>query len=217
MRIFRKLTVLCALFLVVLCFGSVAVHAEKTTTTTSAPVTTTTNKDADKNEIEVPNGTGTIIDVFSGEDGKKMYTISTPAGNVFYLIVDLTRYSENVYFLDAVTEKDLLALAEASDSEVQGDSIYAVPDTDSEANVSFVTEPDTSSPSDPEPDEKSNSNTFSMILVVLIAVVGGGAGFYFKIYRPKHSSRNLDEYEDEFESEFDSGEEYEAESEDDDA
>jgi len=210
MRILRKLAMLCAVCLTVLCFCSVAVHAEKTTTTTGKPVakTTTANKNADKNESDAPNGdnvkkklpdgTGTVIDVFSGEDGKRMYTISTPAGNVFYLIIDLTRQSANVYFLDAVTEKDLLALAESSDSETPDDSIGAVPDMDSESNDGISAEPDTGSPDNPKPDEKNSSNTFGIVLVVLTVVVGGGAGFYFKIYRPKHNSRSLDEYEDEF-------------------
>ena len=36
----------------------------------------------------------------------------TPDENVFYLIIDKQRDSENVYFLNAVTESDLMALAQ---------------------------------------------------------------------------------------------------------
>jgi len=59
-----------------------------------------------------PAGTGTVIDNATDADGKEFYTIMTPSENVFYLIIDRQRETENVYFLNAVTEKDLLALAE---------------------------------------------------------------------------------------------------------
>lgn len=62
-----------------------------------------------------PAGTGTVIDNATDEDGKEFYTIMTPSENVFYLIIDKQREQENVYFLNAVTEKDLLALAEKSE------------------------------------------------------------------------------------------------------
>lgn len=58
-----------------------------------------------------PDGTGTVLDEATGEDGdKQFYTITTEDGNVFYLIVDGKRDSNNVYFLNAVTESDLMAL-----------------------------------------------------------------------------------------------------------
>ena len=54
-----------------------------------------------------------MLDTATGEDGdKQFYTITTEAGNVFYLIIDGKRDSNNVYFLNGVTEADLMALAE---------------------------------------------------------------------------------------------------------
>ena len=55
-----------------------------------------------------PNGTGTVVDNATDEDGKEFFTITTPSENVFYLVIDRQRTEENVYFLNAVTEKDLL-------------------------------------------------------------------------------------------------------------
>ena len=56
-----------------------------------------------------PEGTGTVLDSATGqEDDKQFYTITTADGNVFYLIIDGKRDSENVYFLNGVTEEDLL-------------------------------------------------------------------------------------------------------------
>ena len=59
-----------------------------------------------------PSGTGTVVDNATDEDGKEFFTIMTPAENVFYLVIDRQRETENVFFLNAVTEADLLALAE---------------------------------------------------------------------------------------------------------
>ena len=56
------------------------------------------------------------MDNATDEDGKEFFTITTTPPkkneNVFHLIIDRQRTEENVYLLNAVTEKDLLALAE---------------------------------------------------------------------------------------------------------
>lgn len=57
-----------------------------------------------------PGGTGTVVEQ-TDEDGKEFYTIMTADENVFYLVIDRQRETENVYFLNAVTEADLLPLA----------------------------------------------------------------------------------------------------------
>lgn len=136
-----------------------------------------------------PAGTGTVIDNATDEDGKEFYTIMTPSENVFYLIIDKQREQENVYFLNAVTEKDLLALAEKSE-EVEEPAEPATPAT-------FVTPEPTPEPAS-EPEKGGNG---MMIVVVLVLLAGGGAGYYFKIYRPKqeqadNAEDDYSEYED---------------------
>ncbi len=49
---------------------------------------------------------------------KQFYTITTEAGNVFYLIIDGKRDDNNVYFLNGVTEADLMALAEKNNGSM---------------------------------------------------------------------------------------------------
>ena len=58
-----------------------------------------------------PGGTGTVVEQ-TDEEGKEFYTIMTADENVFYLVIDRQRETENVYFLNAVTEADLLPLVE---------------------------------------------------------------------------------------------------------
>lgn len=59
-----------------------------------------------------PDGTGTVLDNATDEDGKEFFTITTADEAVFYLVIDRQREAENVYFLNAVTVADLMALAE---------------------------------------------------------------------------------------------------------
>lgn len=101
-----------------------------------------------------PDGTGTVVDNATDQDGKEFFTITTAEEAVFYLVIDRQRETENVYFLNAVTVADLMALA--------------------------------------------------------VVVIGGGAGWYFKIYRPKHQKAAEPE-EDYGGDPYDSPEDYDGE------
>ena len=135
-----------------------------------------------------PAGTATVIDNATDADGKEFYTIMTPNENVFYLIIDRQRETENVYFLNAVTEQDLLALAEISESPMPGGS------TPPEPEPTQAPEP-TPEPV-PEPEPEKGGGMGMMIVVVLIVLAGGGAAYYFKIYRPKQERADMTEDED---------------------
>ena len=124
-----------------------------------------------------PEGTGTVLDNATDQDGKEFFTITTADEAVFYLVIDRQRSTENVYFLNAVTVADLMALAEP------GQEPEAPPP---------VTEPEPpEAEPDPGPEEPKKS--------------GGGAGWYFKIYRPKQ--QKAAEPEEDF-SEYDEPEDY---------
>ena len=119
-----------------------------------------------------PDGTGTVVDNATDQDGKEFFTITTADEAVFYLVIDRQRGAENVYFLNAVTVSDLMALAE--------------PEQAPEAPPP-VTEPDPEPEPDPAPEEEPQKSGGAGMLLAALAVLalGGGAGWYFKIYRPK--------------------------------
>ena len=131
MKKFHKLAALCATLVLMLSFTTVAYAAETdkpagstssnpgTTSASSAASTSSTSGTSSTSTVFTPAGTGTVVNTATDTDGKEFYTITTPDKNVFYLVIDRQRDGDNVYFLDAVTEKDLLALAQKSgDSEV---------------------------------------------------------------------------------------------------
>ena len=131
------------------------------------------------------------------EDTKEIYTISTKSGKIFYLIVDNTKAQDNVYFLTEVSEKDLMNFT-LSDSVTlpEVDTVYAEPEKQTEEETS--TEP-TETPDKEEeevqmPEEKSSVGTYLLIGIIVVGVAG--AGWYFKVYKPKHEYDDDDELED---------------------
>lgn len=157
-----------------------------------------------------PDGQATVVDNVTDEDGKEFYVFTTPEENVFYLVIDRQRDSENVYFLNAVTEDDLAALAEKGGKVSEG-SESAVPEpaactcTDKcEAGYVNAACPvckndlrgclGKEAPAVEEEKEKSSGgNGAAAVFIFLAAIAAGGAGYYLKIYRPKH---DLDDAED---------------------
>ena len=92
------------------CFGSGAAQ--------SASATVDPEEAADvtpRSRALTPEGTASVLDNVTSADGKEFFTFTTPAENIFYLVIDKQRQDKNVYFLNAVTEKDLMALAETDE------------------------------------------------------------------------------------------------------
>ena len=134
-----------------------------------------------------PSGAGTVIDYATDADGKMFYTIKTPDEHVFYLVIDQQRNTDNVYFLNAVTVDDLLALA--ADPKPKAGAVTPSP---------LVTAPEPSVPETPPTPEQpqGGGNAGMFIFIGIVVIVGGGAGWYFKIYRPKQQgTASVEEYE----------------------
>ena len=85
-----------------------------------------------------PDGTGTVVDNATNQDGKEFFTITTAEEAVFYLVIDRQRETENVYFLNAVTVADLMALAESSGEPAAPEP---TPEPDPEPNPTPEPEP----------------------------------------------------------------------------
>lgn len=180
--------------------------------TSSQPVT-----ERDPNPL-TPDGQATVVDNATDEDGKEFYTIVTPAENTFYLVIDKQRDSDNVYFLNAVTESDLLALAEKDDG-TGGTPEAAIPEPE-KCSCKELCEPGAvntdcpvckldlsgcegkapeAPPADGEPEAQKSAkenNTGAVVLAVLVALAAGGAGYYFKVLKPKKELDDADDFED---------------------
>ncbi len=134
-----------------------------------------------------PDGTGTVIDNVTNEDGKEFFTITTPSKHVFYLIIDRQKNAENVYFLDAVTDKDLLALAKSDNEDVSGFSSSKTASAPEASSAPTVSTPTASSNSQPE---KQNSSAGIAAVAVLAAVLASAAVWFFKFRKPGKKDKN---------------------------
>lgn len=149
-----------------------------------------------------PDGTGTVLDnATANEDDKQFYTITTAEGNVFYLIIDGKRDENGVYFLNNVTEEDLMALAEKEGGESGVPEIVTCTCTEKcepgAVNTNCIVCKNTLSgcsgkasaptpvPEEPQPEKEDGSNVGMIILVLVVVAAAGGAGYYFKIVKPK--------------------------------
>ena len=128
-----------------------------------------------------PGGTGTVVEQ-TDEGGKEFYTIMTADENVFYLVIDRQRETENVYFLNAVTEADLLPLAE-----------LPVVEEEPEPTPVLTPVPEVT----PEP-ETVKSPDIRLVVIVAFAVLALGLIlFYAKKHLGGHGSE--ESYEQELE------------------
>ena len=149
---------------------------------------------------------------------KQFITIQSKNGNYFYLVIDRSGDTENVYFLNLVDEADLLALMEDGSTEEVPDTCIcadkcvigsintgcpicrtAMSDCVGKEVVKEpepTPEPDTDVDTDKPADTKQSNS--SLLLVVLIVVLGGGFAVYWFKFRDKTPKNkggdDLDDY-----------------------
>ena len=90
-----------------------------------------------------------MVDNATDKEGKEFYTITTPDENIFYLVIDKQKTTDNVYFLNAVTEADLLPLAEKSEEET------AEPAPEPEPEPEPTEAPEETAEPEPEPEAEA--------------------------------------------------------------
>lgn len=146
-------------------------------------------------------------------DNKQFITVQSKSGNYFYLVIDRSGETENVYFLNLVDEADLFALLEtgeetAKPAETEPEPVCICEDKCVAGEVNMKCEVCKNTMKDcegkeevqttpvPEPETQKKNNSFLLLLPLLL--IGGGAAWYFKIYKPKQQNKgktDLDDYD----------------------
>ena len=154
-----------------------------------------------------PEGNATLVDDYYGD--KQLITVTTKAGNYFYILIDRANEDKEtaVHFLNQVDEADLMALLEDGQAEKKpavctcGEKCQAgavntacpvcAVNMSECAGKAPVVEPE------PEPEKKSGGG--ALVLILLLASLGGGGAFvYIKFIKPNQSpkvSADPDDYE----------------------
>ena len=158
-----------------------------------------------------PEGNLSLVDDLNYDEasGLQFMTVTTKDGHYFYIVIDRSGISENVYFLNMVDEVDLMELMndeEKSQFEEEKDDpptqvLPVVDNTDKPP----VSQEEASSPSS----EKSNGTASLAQLGIFVAIgVAITVGYYFLKVKPKNAYSGIDEDrefydDDEYENEED--------------
>ena len=152
-----------------------------------------------------PDGDLEIVDDIVHED-KQFITVTSRSGAEFYIVIDRSRDSDNVYFLNQVDDVDLFALLEEDSAAscsckekcavgmVNSDCLVCRMDMKScKGKVSEVkSEPD-AEPNSAEPSGKQNI----LPVVLIVGVIGGGAVIGFlKLKKNKPKSVPAPDFDD---------------------
>ena len=144
-----------------------------------------------------PEGNATLVDDFGGN--KQLITVTTKAGNYFYILIDRDDEGENtVHFLNQVDDADLSALLEDGETEetpavctcTENCEAGAVNincpgcSTDRTQGAGVEAEPEPEEPEEPQ-EEESGGNMGLLLIVLVLAGAGGAAFYYFKVLKPK--------------------------------
>ena len=147
-----------------------------------------------------PEGNATLVDDFYGD--KQLITVTTKAGNYFYILIDRANEDAEtaVHFLNQVDEADLLALME--DGEAQEAPAVCTCTEKCQAgavntscevcavNMAECAGAEPEPEPEPEPEAEKSGGMGALALVLALVVLGGGGAFaYIKFIRPKQTSK----------------------------
>ena len=138
--------------------------------------------------------------LYDEHTNKQFITVQTSGGSTFYIVIDYDKPVDEegeqyeTYFLGVADEADLLAAFESAGGELptctcaEKCAAGAV-NTDCPVCAANMTEcagvePEPEPAEDPEPEAKAGFPAGTLLLALAVVVIGGGAGWYFKIYRP---------------------------------
>ncbi len=155
--------------------------------------------------VLTPEGNLDLEDDVSDEASENLQfmTVRTKDGSVFYIIIDRSANSRNVYFLNEVDASDLLALMNDEEKDAYEESLKEKEEEEKHPPVVQVQpqepEPDTG-PVKTEPDKQEKKAGVPIGLLLVLAVIAAGVtgGYYFLKIRPAKNGTNIDnmEFED---------------------
>ena len=214
-RIFKTFSALCAA-LVLMMGLSVTAFAQGTDETPAEDATNDANVVVEETEDSpalTPDGNAALVDDFGGN--KQLITVTTKAGNYFYILIDRANEDKEtaVHFLNQVDEADLEALMEDGQTTEEAPAVCNCTEKCAAGAVNTACpvcavdmagctgqepEPTPDPETEPEPETEPAGLNPAFLLVVLAALGGIGALVYFKFVKQKPKTKgsdNLDDYD----------------------
>ena len=180
---------------------------------TPSPIPQTQEPSQSSSGLITPDGNMSLVDDldFSVRGGLQFMTVTTRSGHVFYIVIDRTANSQNVYFLNQVDEYDLMSImSDAEKDQYEQDQKTHQQQTPQNVVPIQPTEDGVSSemPAENNPQQFSlGSNLKTLAIFVVIGLIAALL-LYFLKYKPNKKNDGFDEDVD-----FEDDEEYENEDE----
>lgn len=132
-------------------------------------------------------GNAQVQDDITEDSTKEFLTITTKNNNTFYLVIDRSASTENVYMLSQIDESDLKEFLDsgATISEDTGAPSVVLEENDT-SSVTPGNEEETAS--EKEQENAQTGNIAGVLAILLVAGAGAGAYYYFKIQKKKAES-----------------------------
>lgn len=152
------------------------------------PENNTTEK---KEDAFTEPGNGEVQDDIQNGSSKEFLTITTKNNNTFYLVIDRSSTSQNVYLLSQVDENDLKEFVDQGKGTA---TVTPTPQVVIDENKIERTDKK-EEVAKTEKEKMPQTNMGAMVAILILALGGVAAYYYFKIYKPKK------EEEEDFEEE----------------
>ena len=219
-RICKTLSALCLTMVVAFGF-TIPAFAQGSEPAPAAPAEDSTNdsnvvvEEPEEAPPLTPEGNAALVDDFGGN--KQLITVTTKAGNYFYILIDRANEDKKtaVHFLNQVDDADLAALTEDGKAKEEPPAVCSctakceagavntacpVCATDMSKCTGKAPEPPAAIP-EPEKEKPAGLNPAALILLLAL-LVGGGAFAYLKLSKNKPKTKGNDSLDD-----YDYGEE----------
>ena len=179
--------------------------AEEATTAVVEETTTESTEDTEKKEdtgrvtgegdnsaFSTP-GNAQLVDDKENDDTKQFLTIQTKKGNTFYMVIDRSSNTENVYMMSLVDENDLAEFLDETEKDKETEeSTVVIPETTPETTP--VAEEETEVKKEEKKEEKTEEKTGMNVKglgAIVLATILGVAGI--AVYK-KHGRGKEDDY-----------------------
>ena len=153
---------------------------EETTTEKSKEDTGRVSGESNNSAFSTP-GNAQLVDDKENDDTKQFLTIQTKKGNTFYMVIDRSSNTENVYMMSLVDENDLAEFLDETEKDKETEeSTVVIPETTPE------TTPAAEEETEVKKEEKSGMNVKGLVAIVVAAILGfAGIAVYKKHGRSK--------------------------------
>ena len=150
-------------------------------------------------------GNGELVDdVEDGGTSKQFLTVQTKNGNTFYIVVDRSGNTENVYMLSLVDENDLAEFIETADSSEDA-AVLEIPEPELDLETSAEKEEAGDGQEDDADEEKQEEGTGkvgSILLILILGVCAAGICYCLKTARAQKKSDSIEEESLEFYNDY---------------